>query len=943
MAGKRVRDFAQDWGVDVKQVIDAARRVGIGEKKAASSLNEAEAAQIAQELGIGQADRTASIVGDERVVTDSAGQTRVERRVRPNVIVRRSAAQASSPASTASARPALTSPPTSSDIAAPVASPLSGPEPLPDALEPLPGLETGVLVETPIEAPTLAPEPASPVLPEQPARPSRAEAEPEATSKAPAQPAAPQADSAGVRLAGEAGPRLEARAGEVVAPSNEAAAPRAGAERGIASEEPPRRGPKVLGKINLRDLPGAPGNRERGARDRVTARDGGAPAFPPLAPPPPVGERPRKKSKKQVFEKADLGEGPESERRRFKTPKKKKPAPGTEIRKTEITVPRAARRVLRIHGAVTVQDLARLMSIRVQELVAKLLELGAPAKAPDTLDFDTAAIAASEFGFTLENVVFDAEQELEKEAASQPDRPEDLLPRPPVVTVMGHVDHGKTSLLDAIRKTNVTAQEAGGITQHIGAYSVDVGGQKITFLDTPGHEAFTAMRARGAKVTDLVVLVVAADDGVMPQTEEAINHARAADVPIIVAITKIDKPEANVERVKTELGRLGLTPEEWGGDTSVVPVSAKSGQGIQELLEMILLRAELLELKANANKAARGTIVEAKLERGRGPVATVLVKEGTLRVGDTFVCGPYYGRVRAMINDRGERVKEAGPSTPVEILGLDGVPEAGVSFVVVQDEARARQIAESLREKQREESLASKGGKVTLEDIHRRALAGEVRELAVVLKADVHGSVEALCEALSRLSTPEVGLKILHASVGGITETDVMLASASQAVVIGFNVRPESKASEAAEREGVQIRLYNVIYDVINDVRDAMEGLLEPEKVEKRLGQAEVREVFRIPSAGTVAGCMVTEGKILRNAQARLIRDHVVVYTGRIASLRRFKEDVREVAAGYECGIGLENFQDIKVGDLIEVFEIQEVAARLGTSPRPAAAVERRA
>ena len=453
------------------------------------------------------------------------------------------------------------------------------------------------------------------------------------------------------------------------------------------------------------------------------------------------------------------------------------------------------------------------------------------------------------------------------------------------------------------------------------------------------------MRARGAKVTDLVILVVAADDGVMPQTKEAINHARAAGVPIVVALTKVDKldkRETNVDRVKSQLADLGLTPDGWGGDAPVVPVSAKTGEGIPDLLEMVLLQADILELRANPKKPAIGTIVEAKLDRGKGPVATVLVKEGTLRVGDVFVCGPQYGKVRAMFDDRGNRVTEAGPSVPVEVLGLEGVPEAGSSFVVMQDEARARQIAESRRDKMREESLAG-SARLTLEDLHRRAAAGEIRELPVVLKADVQGSVEAVSEALSRLSTPEVSLKILHASVGGITESDVLLASASNAIVIGFNVRPESKASEAAERERVQIRLYEVIYDVIDEVRSAMEGLLAPQKVEKILGRAEVREVFRVPSAGTVAGCFVPEGKIVRNAHARLIRDNKVVYTGgRIGSLRRFREDVREVTSGYECGITLENYQDIKVGDRIEVFEIEEVAPRLAPSPRPAVGAERR-
>jgi translation initiation factor IF-2 len=505
---------------------------------------------------------------------------------------------------------------------------------------------------------------------------------------------------------------------------------------------------------------------------------------------------------------------------------------------------------------------------------------------------------------------------------------------------MGHVDHGKTSLLDAIRETNVTSEEAGGITQHIGAYTVDVNGQRVTFLDTPGHEAFTAMRARGAKVTDIVVLVVAADDGVMPQTIEAINHARAASVPIVVAINKIDKAEANLDRIKQSLAEHGLLPEDWGGSTITVPVSAKTKQGLPQLLEMLLLQSEILELRANPDKPARGVIVEAKLDRGRGPVATVLVQEGMLKLGDPFVCGAHSGRARAMIDDKGHKVDEAGPSTPVEILGLATVPEAGSPFVVTTDEATARQVAEHRRAKLREASLV-KTAKVSLEDLYRQIQAGDTKELRVVIKADVQGSVEALSEALTRLSTEEVRLNVLHASVGGITETDVMLASASNAVVIGFNVRPEAKATEAAEREGVDVRLYTVIYDALNDVRDAMEGLLEPTLREKTFGKAEVRDTFGLPGGGAVAGCFVNDGKIMRNASARLVRDHVVVYEGKIISLRRFKDDAREVQSGYECGVRLENFDDIKVGDVIEVYEVERVARRLGPAASRGAAAER--
>jgi translation initiation factor IF-2 len=555
------------------------------------------------------------------------------------------------------------------------------------------------------------------------------------------------------------------------------------------------------------------------------------------------------------------------------------------------------------------------------------------------LDHDTAVLVAGEFDYQVENVAFDVEQTLEQVEEGAGGEP---VPRAPVVTIMGHVDHGKTSLLDSIRATEVAAGEAGGITQHIGAYTVDVEGRMVTFLDTPGHEAFTAMRARGAKVTDLVVLVVAADDGIMPQTVEAINHARAAEVPIIVAVNKIDKPGANPERVRQELGNHGLAPEEWGGDTIVVPVSAKTKEGIPHLLEMLLLQADVLDLKANPTRHAKGTIVEARLDRGRGPVATVLVQEGTLHVGDSFVCGTEYGRIRAMVDDKGKRIEEAGPSMPVEILGLGGVPDAGDVFVALQDDQKARQVAEHRRGKQREAEMA-KTAKVSLDDLYNQIQTGDVKELKVVLKADVQGSVEAIADALRRLSTSDVRLNVIHGSVGGITESDVLLATASNAIVLGFNVRPEPKAAALAEREGVDVRLYTIIYEALNEIREALEGLLEPTLREKVLGRIEVRQVFTITGIGPVAGCFVTDGKVQRGARARLLRDNVVVHDGKIGSLRRFKEDVREVAAGYECGTSMENYTDVKVGDIIEPYEVEQVARRLAPSNKGAQSAERSA
>ena len=581
--------------------------------------------------------------------------------------------------------------------------------------------------------------------------------------------------------------------------------------------------------------------------------------------------------------------------------------------------------MVKIQEMVTVGDLSKAMGVKAGEVVKKLMEMGMMATINQSLDSDIAAVVAGEFDYTVENVAFDAEAALE----SGPAEAEGALEqRPPVITMMGHVDHGKTSLLDAIRQSDVAAGEAGGITQHIGAYTVTVDGRRITFLDTPGHEAFTAMRARGAKVTDIVVLVVAADDGIMPQTVEAINHAKAAGVPIVVAINKIDKPEANAERVKQELSNHGLQPEEWGGSTVVVPVSARTKQNLPQLLELLLLQADVLELRANPKRMARGTIVEAKLDRGRGPVATVLVQDGTLRTGDALVCGTQYGRIRAMIDDHGQKIAEAAPSTPVEVLGLSGVVEAGDSAVVLGDEAKARQVAEHRRTKEREADMA-KTTKVSLEDLYQQIQAGGVKEVRVVLKADVHGSVEAVSDALTRMSTNEVRLNVLHSSVGGITESDVLLASASNAIVIGFNVRPESKATSLANREGVDIRLYTVIYDAVNDVRGALEGLLAPTLRERGLGRAEVRQTFSISGLGTVAGCSVVEGKLTRGARVRLVRDNVVVYTGAFSSLKRFKDDVREVATGYECGLALENYQDVKVGDVVEAFEIEQVARRL--------------
>ncbi|BCS81499.1 translation initiation factor IF-2 [Anaerocellum diazotrophicum] len=577
--------------------------------------------------------------------------------------------------------------------------------------------------------------------------------------------------------------------------------------------------------------------------------------------------------------------------------------------------------LIKIPEKIVVGEFANLIGKPAAEIIKKLIMLGVMANINQEIDFDIASLIAEDYGFKVEKEIIKTEEEILLE--DQEDPPESLVPRPPVVVVMGHVDHGKTSLLDAIRKTNVTEKEAGGITQHIGASVVEVNGRRITFLDTPGHEAFTAMRARGAQVTDIAVLVVAADDGVMPQTIEAINHAKAANVTIIVAINKIDKPEANPERVKQQLSEYGLIPEEWGGDTVFVNVSAKKKIGIDHLLEMILLVADLMELKANPNRPARGRVIEAKLDKGRGPVATVLIQKGTLKVGDYVVVGNTWGRIRAMMDDKGQRIKEAGPSMPVEILGLEDVPIAGDELVCVKDEKTAKTVAQIRQEKLKEEKMQST--KISLDELFERIQKGQLKELRVIIKADVQGSVEALKSAVERLSNDKVTVKVIHAAVGAITESDVTLASASDAIIIGFNVRPEVGAMSLAEKEKVDVRMYRIIYDVINDIEAAMKGLLEPVYKEVVIGHAEVRQIFKSSAVGTIAGCYVLDGKITRTANARIIRDGVVVYEGRLASLKRFKDDVREVAAGYECGMTFEKFNDIKEGDIVEAYEMQKV------------------
>jgi translation initiation factor IF-2 len=874
MAKTRVHLLAKELGMETKDFISQLEKVGIKGKKAQSSLEEEEAARVRTALAAPAKPEVA--VGEEKVVADrvvtAEDESLGEVQAREKVVERRVRTNVIRRRTSRTEVVARVAPPKEESVATPAEETAS------------PEMESSQEEAACIEAKT-------------------AEVPPVATEVEP-----------------------ESVTAEAVPEPKEA--PRAS---------------RVLGRIDL----------------KRTAKVGPQPTTPkapvPVEPPGPSGEpedthkpvpsdkkkplvteeaeKPAKaaRHKKRVVKKQDILELREREYRPGRVPKKKRALPGKEQKKTEITVPKASKRVIRITEVVSVGDLAKEMGVKAGDVIKKLMSLGMMATINQILDADTATLVASEFDHQVENVAFDAESALEIDHQVEKDEGE-VLPRPPVVTIMGHVDHGKTSLLDAIRSTNVTAQEAGGITQHIGAYHVQVDGRSVTFLDTPGHEAFTAMRARGAEVTDLVVLVVAADDGVKPQTVEAINHSRAAKVPIIVAINKIDRPDANLEKVKKGLSEHGLVSEDWGGDTIFVPVSARTQEGIPHLLEMLLLQADVLELKANPEKLARGTIVEAKLDRGRGPVATVLVQEGTLRVGDPFVCGVFHGRVRAMIDDRGSKIEEAPPSLPVEILGFQGVPEAGDSFVALADETKAREVADYRRSKQRESELV-KSSKVSLEELYAQIRSGDVKELSVVVKGDVHGSVEALSDAMNRLSTDEVKLRVIHGSVGGITESDILLAAASNAVVIGFNVRPEAKAANLAAQEGVDVRLYTVIYEAMADIKAAMEGMLEPTYREQVQGRVEVREVFNIRGVGAVAGCHVRDGKVQRSSLVRLLRDQVVVHEGKLASLRRFKDDVREVGAGYECGLALEGYQDLKVGDVVEAYERVPVIRRAGSSP----------
>ena len=604
--------------------------------------------------------------------------------------------------------------------------------------------------------------------------------------------------------------------------------------------------------------------------------------------------------------------------------RKKKPLSLVKAKKTEVTIPKAIKRKIKVLEGITVALLAKRMGIKAGAVIKKLMDLGVMATMNETIDIDSASLVAHEFDYEVESVTIEEEQIfLEKEESLK-----DLLPRAPIVTVMGHIDHGKTSLLDAIRQSNVIEREAGGITQHIGAYHVELDKGTIIFIDTPGHEAFTTMRARGAKVTDIVVLVIAADDGIMPQTIEAIDHAKAAKVPIIVAINKIDKPNANPEKIRQTLTEYELVPEDWGGDTLYAEISAKQRTGIEELLEIIILQAEMLELQSNPNKSAKGTVIEAKLDKSKGPVATILVQEGTLKVGETFIAGAHYGKTRVLISDAGKAISQAGPSTPVQVLGLSGVPEAGDSFLAVDEEKKAKQAGLYFQQKQREKGLVE-SSRVTLEGLYDQIQEGTIQELNVIIKVDVHGTLDALTKSLQELGNEQVKINLIHTAVGAINQSDVMLASASKAIIIGFAVSPDAKAKIAAEQEKVDIRLYNIIYDAISDITNALEGLLAPTLIENLRGKAEVRQVFHISRLGIIAGSIVTEGKITRDCKFRITRNGTLMHQGRVSSLKRFKDDAREVESGHECGIGIEGFEEIQIGDIIECYTTEEVATKL--------------
>ncbi len=887
MSKKRVYELAKELGVENKDLIARLEKMGITVKTHSSTLEDAEVERVKREYLVAEPHEVVEKRVKATVIRRRAVRTVVEEETLPvppveEVVTGEEAAVA----------PVVTAPPAAAEVKTPEKEAVTPPAPPVEsapppaaaaATAPPPGKAAEMAMkQEPAVASPVTPPPAPPVVP-----------------PPPVPPLPPRA------------PRPEKKDAKILI------TPRKTPEPAEILKRP------LIKKIEV---------------------EAGKEAAAPAAVKKPIKwepEKDKKKGKKQVEvvigdqfpsrKKILLKKGPEKKVRIEELERDERPARWREEKKsglarnkkTEITVPKAIKRRVKITETITVGELAKKMGVKAGEVINKLMGLGLMVTINQSLDFDTATIIAGEFGYQVESAGVDLEETLGQIDAGE----RNLKPRAPVVTIMGHVDHGKTSLLDAIRETNVIAGEAGGITQAIGAYHVQIKNRDIVFLDTPGHEAFTAMRARGAQVTDVVVLVVAADDGVMGQTIEAINHSRVAGVPIIVAVNKMDKPGADPQRIKQALTEYGLVSEEWGGETIFCEVSAKQRTGIEALLEMILLQADILELQADPDRPAKGIIIESKLDKGRGPVATVLIQEGTLREGDTFASKTEYGRVRAMVNDQGQRVKEAGPSMPVEVIGFSSVPQVSAEFLCVEDEKKARGIADYWTRKEREKELSATS-KITLEQLYQKIREG-VKDFNVIIKADVQGSMEAITEALNKLSTADVKLRIIHSSTGAITETDVMLASSANAIIIGFNVRPDSRVVEVAEQEGVEIKLYDIIYNLLEDVRAAMEGLLEPVYKEVVQGRAEVRQLFKIPKVGTIAGCYVTDGKIARTANLKLVREGVVVYDGKIASLKRQKDDAREVATGYECGIGIENYNDLHEGDIIEAYVNEQVERKL--------------
>ncbi len=934
MATIRIYKVAEVLGIPSQVVIEALRKEhGIEVKSASSTIEEIVARQFAQrlarerglELPGGElfAQKPAPRRGSKRAAAKQEAAQPPKPRLGPPRLVK--AAKAARAAAAEAEALAEVDADGSEDAQAPdaVAADASAPVSVTlDASAPATAAVPAPQEDAPPVAPTALKTPAPPPVPaeeSQPAEPPPAVSPPAAAAAA--APSTPDTSSPLVAPAPPVKPASPpARAAAPVARSTATMAPRP-----TGRVVPPTLRLRVEEPKRVAAAPAPPAGATRtgvGAPGRIGAPMG----QPPLGGPRPLPSQPvRPPSSRPLPPRPAVGYRPPPRphhrpggRRSAYRRARQAPAPAPP--------PPPITRTITLAEGMTVKDLADKLEVRAKDVLKKLIEKRLMMTINTTLDPDTATMIAREFGADVKMRSFEEEMVVvEAEIA----RPEDVVPRAPVVTVMGHVDHGKTTLLDAIRETNVAGGEAGGITQHIGAYSVAVNDRRVVFLDTPGHEAFTLMRARGAKVTDVVVLVVAADDGVMPQTQEAIDHARAAGVPIIVAINKIDKANANLDRVKKELAERELTPEDWGGTTVTVPVSAKQRENLDGLLEMILLVTEMGDHKANPTRAATGTVLEAKVDRGRGPVATILVQDGTLHVGDNFIAGVQVGRVRALIDDRLEQTKEVGPSNPVEVLGLTGLPQPGDAFQAVADAAKARQIAVLRQNLAKEKTLGGRGQRVTLESLQAQLSEGEAKELPVIIKADVQGSAEVLADALSKLGDDRVKIRVIHSGVGAVSEWDVLLASTSNAVIIGFNVRPDRNAAAASEREGVDIRQHSVIYNVTDEIKMAMAGLLEPTVREQQLGQAEIRETFKVPKFGTAAGCMVTDGVLTRSgdAQARVVRDGVVVHEGKLGSLRRFKDDVNEVKTGFECGVAFERFGDLKIGDVIEVFTIEKVAA----------------